>query len=457
MHPSIVSSAVALALHPVSGPIPVLAATLVASAWQGVLLTCLVALCLRLLPGLSSAARSAVWTGVLVTVACLPPFLSRAEQPGSGHLAVLHVEETVSTLLVALWAAGSALRLVQLTASAVRLRSVLRRASPVDAGVAVGSLLRDGARPARLCISSAVERPSVAGFFHPCILVPADLFRELSEADLSHIVLHEMQHLRRRDDWLNLLQQISLVLFPLNSALLWLNRRLSLERELACDEGVLQTTRARKAYAACLARVAESSLVRRGITLALGVLGDWKRRPELVERVERILATPKEGMGRSQMRFATGVVLAGVFGSGALLAHCPTPVSFVPAVGPAFAQSVPAAVWLGSPEVVPRTVLAKAILPARPAFVNATMPARPARMTRASATRLSHRMPLRAAVRGRVRSRTAPWVVLTDWQQPATPVHTAPASIRLAPLVIEDSQIWYTAVAWRGGWIVVQL
>ena len=442
-----------LALTPVAEHIPLLAAALVASAWQGLLLTLFVALCLRLLPGLSSAARSTVWAGVLLFVAGLPVLFLTLTTSGRGHGSVLHVEQTVSVVLVALWAAGSAFRLEQLLESAVRLRAVLRRSTPVEASAGVAGLLHAATRPACLCTSADVDRPSVAGLLRPRILLPTALFPQLSEADLTHIVLHEMEHLRRRDDWLNLLQQISLVLFPLNPALLWLNRRLSLERELACDEGVLQTTRARKAYAACLARVAELSFVRRGVSLALGILGDWRRRPELARRVERILATPERRMGTRQMRLATGVMIAGVFGSGALLAHSPTLVSFSPALNPVFPQSAVAsgADWLTTSGSLPHPVLVKAVLPAQRTLVNAVEPV----------ARSAHHPHLRSAVRSHLRARTAPWVVLTSWQPPQRPAapftHTTPAAFHLAPVANEDSQTWYAAVAWRDGWIVVQL
>ena len=59
-----------------------------------------------------------------------------------------------------------------------------------------------------------------------------------------------MEHLRRRDDWVNLLQKVSLVLFPLNPVLDRIEKRLCMERELR-DETVLRFTQAPKAYASC--------------------------------------------------------------------------------------------------------------------------------------------------------------------------------------------------------------
>jgi len=158
-----------------------------------------------------------------------------------------------------------------------------------------------------LCVSEEVDRPSVVGFFVPRILVPRTLLGRLAASELEQIVLHEMEHLRRGDDWTNLLQKLSLVVFPLNPALIWIERQLCLERELACDDRVLRATGARKAYAACLANLAEHSLVRRGVSLALGA---WERRPELVRRVHRILARPQGQMAHGRAGLAVAVLLA---------------------------------------------------------------------------------------------------------------------------------------------------
>src|SRR5262249_46251734 len=149
--------------------------------------------------------------------------------------------------------------------SAFHLRGVSRRAVPMQTPAEIAPLLRAGRRSAQLCISAEVDRPSVAGFFSPRILLPESLLTKLSGVELEQIVLHEMQHLERGDDWTNLAQKLALALFPLNPALLWIERRLCLERELACDDGVLRITSAqragaRKVYATTLANLAEHSL-----------------------------------------------------------------------------------------------------------------------------------------------------------------------------------------------------
>jgi hypothetical protein len=172
--------------------------------------------------------------------------------------------------------------------------------------------------------------------------MPEWLLEKLSPAELEQVVLHEAGHLSRRDDWLNLLQKIALVMFPLNPALAWVERRLCFERELACDERVLRVTGSPKAYAECLTTLAEHRLARRGLVrelaLALGALG---RESELGQRVLRIL----RGGGRMKRRQARlvfgGSMLTLVFAAGAL-ERSPQIVAFSHSTG-AQAPSVRAA------------------------------------------------------------------------------------------------------------------
>jgi len=195
-------------------------------------------------------------------------------------------------------------------------------------------------RRVQLCTSTRLDRPGVIGFFAPRILIPAWLYAQLSAPELEQIVLHEVEHLRRGDDWLNLLQKLALVLFPLNPILIAIERLLCRERELACDDGVLRRTRSPRAYAATLATLAERDLnhrdldhrrlASRTLSLALSALGSLKKtahQSELARRVYRILrgeaaASPLHAIAVSVT--VPLILLAGAAG----LARCPQPISF---------------------------------------------------------------------------------------------------------------------------------
>ncbi len=306
------------------------AGALLAAVWEGALLAALVWLVLRLLPGLSAAARSIVWLNVfiLMTLLHLVPLFTgspAATQAFTAH--TVRLDPRWSLAVAAVWLALSLLRAGQLVAGALHLRRLGRRANPFPAGAQIAQLLHNHGRPVQLCTSADVARPSVLGFFHPRILLPPDLAERLAPAELHQVLVHEMEHLRRGDDWTNLLQKLALLLFPLNPALAWVERRLCAERELACDDRVLHSGSGRKAYALCLTRLAEYSLVRRGFGL---VLGAWEHRPELVRRVQRILYQPARTMKRWPALAATGGLVAGALACALTLARAPQVVRFAP-------------------------------------------------------------------------------------------------------------------------------
>lgn len=107
-------------------------------------------------------------------------------------------------------------------------------------------------RDVALRVSMEQRSPVVLGFFKPTILLPADA--DLATCD--HVLRHELAHVRRYDDWANLIQHCIKALFFFHPAILWVSKRISLEREIACDDQVLQSTLRPRAYALLLADLA---------------------------------------------------------------------------------------------------------------------------------------------------------------------------------------------------------
>jgi len=309
--------------------------------WQGVLLVCGLALCLRVAPRTSAAHRFLLWAAAFMTLVSLTALglisgfaSSLAVGSASGGVGVaaspwLRLDERWSVAIALLWATASMVRGAGLGMHAVRLRTLWKTAVPVELDGRLQSLVNGawGRGVVEVCTTTMLERPSVIGFFRPRILIPEWLFARLTAGELEQIVLHEGEHLRRRDDWTNLLQKICLVLFPLNPALVWMERRLGREREMACDDGVVHVTRAPRAYAACLASLAERGLKHRAEALTLGA---WQGRPELVDRVHSILRK-KGSLGPVETRVIFGALSVGLVMGGVELSRCPQLVAFVPA------------------------------------------------------------------------------------------------------------------------------
>jgi beta-lactamase regulating signal transducer with metallopeptidase domain len=472
-------------LFPVASSLAAAAAgSLFSAIWEGALLAACVVVCLRLFPGLSAAARSFVWMNVFVLLALLHivPLLGLHGSAGAAsHPAPFQFSILWSLLIAAVWLLLSFWRAAQLLSSTIRLRGLVKRAIVVPSDATMQTLLEVRteagrvSRSAELCSSAEVERPSVFGFFHPRILIPPALLERLTPAELQQVVIHEMEHLRRADDWTNLLQKIALVLFPLNPALLWVERRLCAERELACDDSVLRSCCGRKAYAICLMHLAEYSMLRRSLSL---VLGAWERQSELVRRVHRILRRPGASMGRRRTLALTGGLVFGVMLCALCLARSPQLVSFVSPMPSAQAHLIAPAVNPGSASAE-RFGTRQSGLPAHAEMVKAIMPQRQIPSTAATKP-VRRNAELRTERQRPVQSRQA-WVVMTAWTEGETGARMVLTVAQTNQMQSDPTQqdsvatgkqggikqpvekqirinrVSYAAVPFGNGWLIIQI
>jgi BlaR1 peptidase M56 len=445
-------------IHGVESVSRLVANSFVSGLWQGIVLAAGVALCLRLVPRTTAAVRFAIWTAVFAVLAVLPLVHAYTLRTGGGmpgRGAVVQLDVRWSFAIAALWVMVSLVRAVKLAMSAVRLRGIWKRAVPVEGCNEV--LLAAGFRGVELCTSKDVDRPSVIGFFSPRILIPEELFARLTTAEFGQIVLHEVGHLRRADDWINLLQKLSLVLVPLNPVLMWIERRLCLERELACDDDVLRLTKAPKAYATCLTNLAEHRLGRRAAALSLGA---WERKSELARRVHSILLGGKR-MGTAQGRVVMSVLVLGLVVGSAALTRCPQLVSFsrtaLPVVAAQSSSGAESATALG---YVPVSFGGAVPGAAHETLLKASMPVdRRIRLMKTTPAKHRRAVPAPAGQRSRqdraALQQVRGWVMLTSWEEPERQGRAlSGARPEFQERVISIS---YAAVPTGGGWLVIQL
>ena len=425
----------------------------VAAVWQGTFLAATLTLCLRLAPRVSAAYRFTLWATAFVVLACLsifaflPQFSAGAttsvQAAGEVGRPWLSLDARWSFVVAALWLAASLFRGVDLAIHSLRLRRLWTEAKPVELDKRVMALLAAtltdcGRGQVEVCTSATLQRPSVIGFFKPRILIPHWLFGRLTQGELEQIVLHEAEHLRRRDDWTNLAQKLCLVVFPLNPALVWIERRLCREREMACDDGVIRVTRAPRAYAACLASLAERGLERRVEALSLGA---WQHRPELVHRVHSILRS-KGGLSPMGARLLLGTLGCGLIVGSVELARSPQLVVFVPerstvAVDEIKTPDIPKSARVRSVQVAAfereksRSHSIHAVSSAASAHgVSNIEPPLATKVTlREPTSSQSAALPVMTKAKhrndGNANPQNQQWIVLTEWQQIETPSNEA--------------------------------
>ena len=260
----------------------------------GTLLALVVWLLLRLIPRRDSRASFAVWFATLVITAMLP-LAGTISGHGAGQAeptgAVVTISSSWAVGIFLTWAGLALIGLARVALALWQVQRLKAGSATLDArelGPEIESLLRDFGRERRvkLLVTKRLEVPTAVGFFRPAVVLPEWLLQGTPAQELKYIILHELAHLRRRDDWSNLAQQLVRSLFFFLPSVWWIERRLALDREMACDDAVLAHSGTPQGYAECLARVAERSFLRRQLALAQAAVA---RLRQLTQRVARIL------------------------------------------------------------------------------------------------------------------------------------------------------------------------
>lgn len=227
--------------------------------------------------------------------------------------------------VVGVWSAVALVLLLRLLISFGHLARLRRNALPLSPDIRE-QLQRWSEKAAgidvRLCFSDETVVPIAVGLFDCMVLIPRRLVEELEPADLDRIVLHEIAHLRRHDGVVYAVQQLANALYFFSPGVLWLSSMLDVEREVACDDWVLERGGDAAPYANCLVRLAE------GVPWphkALAAPGAFVTRHSMSIRIERILQKARD----ARLRAAPLPVVA-----------CTVAAAIVAAVGLSFAPSL---------------------------------------------------------------------------------------------------------------------
>ncbi len=276
-------------------------------------------------------------------------------------------------LLFWLWLGGALCGALRLGFALVRLAATRRRFAPL--GDEVFDRL-----PVRFTLpvaaSADVAVPCLVGFFAPTVVIPQPLAAELNAEDLRRVVLHEAAHAQRFDHWTNLFVQCVRALLFFNPVVYYVAGRIALEREIACDDRVIEITGDRVVYAAFLSEIA------RNVSLAgaHAVPGFFGGRAQIVVRIEELLDRAHDGS--SQLGRRCVVAIGALVALAIVTARFGIPVVAATTSAPARAEAVrriertaqrvvalalPAAVVHRVPALAPKTVADDAKAAATPA------------------------------------------------------------------------------------------
>jgi beta-lactamase regulating signal transducer with metallopeptidase domain len=142
-------------------------------------------------------------------------------------------------------------------------------------------------RPIQLLVPESAISPWSIGYLKPAIVLPSDLTSHLDEDELTQVLAHELAHVARYDDWAIALQRLLRALFVFHPVVWFVNRRIDIEREIACDDRVIAHWE-RSEYASCLTKVAELVQLNDSFAVALPLLAS---KSSLTRRIETMLDT----------------------------------------------------------------------------------------------------------------------------------------------------------------------
>ncbi|HKU66329.1 MAG TPA: M56 family metallopeptidase [Candidatus Baltobacteraceae bacterium] len=313
-------------------------------AWQGALLCTLAMFAFRLFRRLNATTMFTVWS-VLLAIAVLLPFANYAFAAKPVQVTVPLVQaRAVEALPVryavapepvkpafdaragamnaadavfrdAFWillvlAAIALVRVAILGRDVIRMLVARTRVRPIEPPVALGGAI---ARPYRYAASDEFTSPCVLGFAPALIVIPQDLLAHPG-TELTSVVLHEREHVRRFDDVQNVIQRfIGAVAFFCPGVRIAL-RELALYREQICDDAAVNATGDRVSYAMTLTDLAQWAQGRGAPVPSLIF-----KRKHLLHRLEVLLDSAVSHSMRMNRRFALGAAAALVLAAAVVL------------------------------------------------------------------------------------------------------------------------------------------
>jgi Zn-dependent protease with chaperone function len=149
-------------------------------------------------------------------------------------------------------------------------------------------------RRVQVYLCGLAETAQTSGFFKPLILLPFSLITRLSPQQVEAILVHELYHIRRNDYLINICMSGFRGIFFFNPFAHLFYKALARERELACDDGVLDLGFAPDLYAEALFSLEKFRQPQLGFSLAADGNKPWL----LMERIRRVLGKPPLQKGR---------------------------------------------------------------------------------------------------------------------------------------------------------------
>jgi bla regulator protein blaR1 len=220
--------------------------------------------------------------------------------------------------VAAVWLCGSLTVLLVWCLRWQQVAASVRIATPVEDGRELEILrrLQNLARLPQMSMqmrrSQQLMEPGVFGILRPVLLWPEPLSNQLDDEQIEAILTHEIMHARRRDNLTAMIHMLVEAAFWFHPMVWWMERRMTEERERACDEATVQLIGRPDVYAESLLKACRLC-IESPLACVSGITG-----ADLNRRIRSIMTLRPESLSRSKWLMLSALGLAAVLGPFAL-------------------------------------------------------------------------------------------------------------------------------------------
>ncbi len=173
----------------------------------------------------------------------------------------------LAVVAAGIWALGAALLCLRWILQWNAIRSLLAFAPQVSMDL-----------PAPVRITADERTTGVFGIFRPVVILPRQLMQVLDVRQLQAVLAHEVCHIRRHDNLTAAIHRCVEVLFWFHPLVWWIGANLLREREVACDEAVVEEGHEQEVYAESILSACRLGVMARFSAVAASTGGDLSQR-----------------------------------------------------------------------------------------------------------------------------------------------------------------------------------
>ncbi len=166
----------------------------------------------------------------------------------------------------------------------------------------------------RFVISSKVAVPSITGWLKPVIIMPLSVINLLPPDEIESILAHELAHIKRYDYLVSILQAMVEIMMFFNPFVWWVSNLINEEREYCCDDMAIKAVGNHKTYIYALASLTMYTTAKK-VPVGQGVLAATGKKNSVIFRINRIMSkvNKKQNRPHFSVKNLTGGFIAYMF------------------------------------------------------------------------------------------------------------------------------------------------